>query len=305
MKPVSIVFLIISVLLIIAGLITCSVGIVQAKAQGVQLYDTKNEDDEIVNTYDFTSDDIGKIEINAGDADVKIICGADSNKIEIKNFSSTKYLCQVENKALVMQAGMNILSLTDLAQGEITFKGFRYYVNDFLSGKTIGRKSVTVYVTDTFDIKVFNVNVGNGDVEIINSNCDADYNVTVDSGDIDLKNIETSSVVSLKINRSGDIKLDGIIAKTVRAYAGEGKFDGEISAGEIFVEAGKDVTLACADDLEKYNYDIEAPLGKISLLDMQYNLYHKTYNPNLQNKIDVCAFDGDVKITATEKISAE
>ena len=305
MKPVSIVFLIISVLLIIAGLITCSVGIVQAKAQGVQLYDTKNEDDEIVNTYDFTSDDIGKIEINAGDADVKIICGADSNKIEIKNFSSTKYLCQVENKALVMQAGMNILSLTDLAQGEITFKGFRYYVNDFLSGKTIGRKSVTVYVTDTFDIKVFNVNVGNGDVEIINSNCDADYNVTVDSGDIDLKNIETSSVVSLKINKSGDIKLDGIIAKTVRAYAGEGKFDGEISAGEIFVEAGKDVTLACADDLEKYNYDIEAPLGKISLLDMQYNLYHKTYNPNLQNKIDVCAFDGDVKITATEKISAE
>ncbi len=305
MKPVSIVFLIISVFLIIAGLITCSVGIVQAKAQGIQLYDTKNEDDEIVNTYDFTSDDIGKIEINAGDADVKIVCGADSNKIEIKNFSSTKYLCQVENKALVMQAGMNILSLTDLAQGEIAFKGFRYYVNDFLSGKTLGRKSVTVYVTDTFDIKVFNVNVGNGDVEIINSNCDADYNVTVESGNIDLKNIETSSVVSLKINKSGDITLDGIIAKTVRAYAGEGKFDGEISAGEIFVEAGKDVTLACADDLEKYNYDIEAPLGKISLLDIQYNIYHKTYNPNLQNKIDICAFDGDVKITATEKISVE
>ena len=280
-------------------------GIVQAKAQGIQLYDTKNEDDEIVNTYDFTSDDIGKIEINAGDADVKIVCGADSNKIEIKNFSSTKYLCQVENKALVMQAGMNILSLTDLAQGEIGFKGFRYYVNDFFSGKTLGKKSVTVYVTDTFDIKVFNVNVGNGDVEIVDSNCDADYNVTVESGNINLKNIETSSVVSLKINKSGNIKLDGIIAKTVNAYAQEGKLDGEISASEIFVEAGKDVTLVCADDLEKYNYDLEAPLGKISLLGIQYNTYHKAYNPNLQNKIDVCAFDGNVEITVSEKNSAE
>ena len=305
MKPVSIVFLIISVFLIVVGLITCSVGMVQAKAQGIQLYDTKNENDEIVNTYDFSSDDIGKIEINAGDADVRIICGADSNKIEIKNFSSTKYLCQVENKALIMQAGMNILSLTDLAQGEIAFKGFRYYVNDFFSGKTLGRKSVTVYVTDTFDIKVFDVNVGAGDVEIVDSNCDADYSVTVDSGNIDLKNIETSSEVFVKINKSGDIKLDGVIAKSVNAYASEGKFNGDVSAGEIFIEAGKDVTLACGNNLEQYNYDLESPLGKISLLGVQYDLPHKTYNPNLQNKIDICAFDGDVKITASEKISVE
>ena len=305
MKPVSIVFLIISVFLIVVGLITCSVGMVQAKAQGIQLYDTKNENDEIVNTYDFSSDDIGKIEINAGDADVRIICGADSNKIEIKNFSSTKYLCQVENKALIMQAGMNILSLTDLAQGEIAFKGFRYYVNDFFSGKTLGRKSVTVYVTDTFDIKVFDVNVGTGDVEIVDSNCDADYSVTVDSGNIDLKNIETSSEVFVKINKSGDIKLDGVIAKSVNAYASEGKFNGDVSADEIFIEAGKDVTLACGNNLEQYNYDLESPLGKISLLGVQYDLPHKTYNPNLQNKIDICAFDGDVKITASEKISVE
>ncbi len=305
MKPVSIIFCIISVILIVAGLITCSVGLVQAKAQGIQLYDTKDENDEIVNTYDFSADDIGKIEINAGDADVKIVCGADSNKIEIKNYSSTKYLCQVENKSLIMQAGMNILSLTDLAQGEIAFKGFRYYVNDFFSGKTLGRKSVTVYVTDTFDIKVFDINVGNGDVEIVDSNCDADYTVNVESGDILLKNIETSSNVTLKINKSGDVKLENVIAKSVNAYASEGEFEGEVSANEIFVEAGKDVTLACADDLEKYNYDLESPLGKISLLGIQHELHHKAYNPNLLNKIDICAFDGDITITASEKNSAE
>lgn len=305
MKPVSIVFLIISVFLIVVGVITCSVGMVQAKAQGIQLYDTKNENDEIVHTYDFSSDDIGKIEINAGDADVKIVCGADSNKIEIKNFSSTKYVCQVENKALVMQAGMNILSLTDLAQGEIRFKGFRYYVNDLFSSKTLGTKSVTVYVTDTFDIKVFDINVGAGDVEIVNSNCDADYSVTVDSGDVSLSDIETSSSVAVKIKNSGDITLDGVIAKTVNAYASDGGFEGEVSANEIFVEAGEDVTLSCGYDLEQYNYDLEAPLGKITLLDNQYTVPHKTYNPNIQNKIDICAFNGDVKITSAENISAE
>ena len=41
-------FLIISVFLIIVGFITCSVGMVQAKAQGIQLYDTKNENNEII-----------------------------------------------------------------------------------------------------------------------------------------------------------------------------------------------------------------------------------------------------------------
>ena len=179
------------------------------------------------------------------------------------------------------------------------------HFRNFFSGKTLGRKSVTVYVTDTFDIKVFDVDVINGDVEIVNSACDADYNVTVESGNIKLSDIETSSVVSLKINKGGDISLDGVIAKTVSAYASEGKFDGEVSANEVFVEAGKDVALAVGYNLEEYNYDIEAPLGKISLLDTRYTMPHKTYNPNLQNKIDICAFDGDVKITAAEKISAE
>ena len=85
MKPVSVVFLIISVILIILGILTCSFAMMQARVQGVQLYDTKNSDGEIENIFDFSSEEIGKIEINVADADVKIICGADNNKIEIRN----------------------------------------------------------------------------------------------------------------------------------------------------------------------------------------------------------------------------
>lgn len=305
MKPVSIVFIIISVLLIILGAITCSVGMIQAKAQDIQLYDTKNEDGEILNTFDFSSEDIGKIEINAGDADVKIICGSDSNKIEVKNYSSTNYVCQVENKALVMESGLNILSLKDLAQGEIRFKGFRYYLNDLLHGKNIGSKSVTVYVSDTIDIKVFDINVGDGNVEIIDSNYDSDFTVKVNKGNVKLSNINTNSSVNVNIAQSGNVELDDVNSKLLSLITNDGDIDANVVADEITARAGKAINLGCAADLEQYNFELEATEGKISLAGSNLPTPYKAYNPNLKKRMDVVAFNGNINITQLDIITAE
>lgn len=305
MKPVSIVFIIISVLLIILGAITCSVGVVQAKTQNVQLFDTKNENDEIVNTFDFSSEDIGKIEINAGDADVKIVCGAESNKIEVKNYSSTNYVCQVENKALVMESGFNILSLTDLAQGEIRFKGFRYYLSDFLHGKNIGPKSVTVYVSDTKDIKIFDISVGDGNVEISKSNYDSDFTVNVVNGDVTLSEIITNSSVSVNVKEKGDVTIEGVVSNVLSVKTEDGSVKADASANEITVSAGENAELSCGYDLETYNFELEAPEGKITLAGTNIPTPYKAYNPNFQKRMEVTSLNGKISISQSEIITAE
>lgn len=298
MKPISIVFLIISVILIAAGLLTCSVAKANASSQGIQLYDVKDDRGEIENTFDFSNENVGKIEIKVADADVKIVCGADSNKIVINNFSSTGYVCQVENKALVMETGFNVLSLTDLAQGEIRFKGFRYYINDFFSGATLAPKSVTVYVSDAFDIKVISVSTTNGDVSVEGAGYDADIMLSVENGSISFKDIKTNSSVKGTVKGSGDITLENVNAHVSEMECENGTVKGSLTADEITVNAMSDVELLCGNDMEKYNYDLVAAKGKITLTGVELQNPHKTHNPNLTNKLDIEVQQGNITITA-------
>ncbi len=298
MKPISIVFLIISVILIIIGLLTCSFAKINAQAQGIQLYDVKDDKGEIQNTFDFSNENVGKIEINVADADVKIVCGADSNKMVINNFSSTGYVCQVENKALVMETGFNVLSLTDLAQGEIRFKGFRYYVNDFFTGTTLAPKSVTVYVSDTFDIKVISVSTTNGDVVVEGADYDADILLSVENGNVLFKDIKTNSSVKGTVKGSGNITLENVNAHVSEMECENGTVKGSLTADEITVNAMGDVEIFCENDMEKYNYDLVAGKGKITLSGAELQNPHKTHNPNLTNKLKIEVQQGDITVTA-------
>ncbi len=300
MKPVSVVFLIISVILIILGILTCSFAMMQARVQGVQLYDTKNSDGEIENIFDFSSEEIGKIEINVADADVKIICGADNNKIEIRNFSSTGYVCQVENKALVMETGLNILSLTDLAQGEIRFKGFRYYVNELFGSDVIGRKSVNLYISDTYDIKVIDVKTTNGDITIEGSEFDADITLQVNNGNINASDVRTDSSFDASVTSSGDITLSNVVCAMSDVACESGSVKGDLTADEISVVAEKDVKLSCKTDLEEYNYDLQANDGKITIMGINLNTPHKTHNPNFSKRIQIEAKNGNIDISASK-----
>ena len=151
MKPVSIIFLIVSVILVIVGLIICSVSMLQAKRQNVDLYDTKIVNGQSEAEYDFSEDIISKIQIEVGDCDVHIICGADENKVVMNNFSSAGYICEVNNRALVVEDSVNVFNIPDIIEnGKIRFKGFRYFLRD--RKITAGGKSLYVYVSEKYNV---------------------------------------------------------------------------------------------------------------------------------------------------------
>ena len=178
MKPVSIIFLIVSIILVIAGLLTCSFAMLQANRQGVDLYDTKIVNGQSEAQYDYSEDSVNKIQVEVGDCDVHIVCGAEENKVVMNNFSSAGYICEVTNGALIVEDTVNIFNITDIIEnGKIRFKGFRYYLRD--RKITAGSKSLTVYISDKFDIKIIDVKVSKGDVDVIGYTNNTDYKIDI------------------------------------------------------------------------------------------------------------------------------
>ncbi|MBO4423388.1 MAG: DUF4097 family beta strand repeat protein [Clostridia bacterium] len=264
MKPVSIIFLIVSMILIIVGLLTCSFAALQAKRQNVDLYDTRIENGISESEYDFTNDTVGKIQIDVKDCNVTVICGSDRNKVEMRNFSSAGYICEIDNRALVIEDTVNVFNITDIIEnGKIRFKGFRYFLRD--RKLTAGKKALTVYVSDKADIKVIDISVESGDVDIKGYVNDTDYNINIKTGRLTASDISTKSQVNAAVGK-GTVNLQHVEANSINISTEDGGITAVVAGREITAEAQKgSVTIECESDLSKYNFNLKAPESTITL----------------------------------------
>jgi len=267
MKPVSIIFLIISVILVIVGLLTCSIAMLQSKRQGVDLYDTTIENGKSEAEYDFSEDTIGKIQIEVGDCDVDIIFGADENKVKMNNFSSAGYICEVDNRALVIEDTVNLFDITDIIEnGKIRFKGFRYFLRD--RKLTAGNKSLTLYVSEKFDLKVIDIKVKNGNVNIAGYVNNTDYTVSINSGNLTATDLVTESGITATVGK-GKINLHRVTARSLDLNVDEGDITAVVSGKEITADCKKgNIRIESENDLSQYNFVLKAPLSTITLEEL-------------------------------------
>ena len=264
MKPVSIIFLIIAVVLTVVGLLMCSIAALQAKRQGIELFDTKIVDGQSESEYDFSEDTIGKIQIKADDCDVSVICGADKNLVKMKNFPSAGYICEVDNRALVIEDTVNLFDIADIIEnGKIRIKGFRYYLRD--RKITVGKKSLEVYISDKFDIKIIDITVNTGNVNIIGYENNTDYTVNITKGDFTASDIVTTSDVTVTTEQ-GAIDLGHVSARAVKITSGNGNIAAVLSAKEITADAKNgSVVIESEKDLSNYNFVLRAPDSTVKL----------------------------------------
>ena len=82
MKPTTIIFMIVSVALALAGLVTMRIAEGIGVREGIQVVADTTDDGDSVFTYDFSEDSIGKISVSVGTADINIIGGADKPYID-------------------------------------------------------------------------------------------------------------------------------------------------------------------------------------------------------------------------------
>lgn len=251
MKPTSVIFIIVAVVLIIAGTITCSVAQSNAEKEGVDIFSYNyNESGDLLDTVDFRAENVNRIKISLGRCDVHIIGGGDRAEAELVNFERYKYSLSMTDGELKITDGIGFGSFVTVSSGGISFDGMRYLFPFGGKGRIKidenAKRSVTVYLPDTLGIRKIDIEVQEGDVTVENIAYNADCSVVSASGNISvIGNAQVQTGYSLTAE-SGDISFDH------PAFAGVA--DMHSSSGNIGITVARD---------NECEYRVDAPLGSV------------------------------------------
>lgn len=240
MRPASIISLIISVLLIIAGLSTCIIAQNMANANGEALF-SEQKSDGLVNSTDLTDIDISKIELVVDDAEINVYGKSKTSYIEFINFRENYYKLSIANKALSFKETPDMVSMLKFWENGFSFKGMRHIFH--FRKDTDSRKVVNVYLGSDLNIKIFNISAENCILNLENLTSGSDYNLKINNGNITANTLKTSSAfkvegenITLSINaaviRTVDIKADNLNMK-VDSFRVSGSAAIEANTGSI------------------------------------------------------------------------
>lgn len=225
MKPSSIIFLIISVLIVAGGCILCTLGSNMAAEQDIALF--KNDvaviDGDIITSDTFDAAEINKIKMNLDEVHV-YISASDTGEsyIELRNFQVGGYDYSIQNKMLLIDNETSLFSLMRIAEGNFHFDGLRHYLTYKAGANT--EKSLYIYLTEDAALNAFDINIKRGTVTVENLSVAADYNISLRAGDITLRNINTKSTVNLSANK-GIVTADALTCRYGTIVVGEGAAD--------------------------------------------------------------------------------
>ena len=197
MKAMSKLFLIIAGILIVAGAVLMIIGGQSAKNQGILLYPEKT-DGKFVYTVDLSDKDIQKITVDATDADIKVLTGEEKEYIEFINFNENYYSISITSRVIKFEERVSLSTLFSFWDGSYSFKGMRNLLN--LGGSVEGRKEVLIHLKDTSEINVFGFTITDGDITVTNADSDTDYNIAMNSGNVVMKNVKSTSKLMINGN---------------------------------------------------------------------------------------------------------
>jgi len=281
MKPTSVIFLILSVILIAAGFVICITAQKMAEANDIQLFYQETDFEENgIEFYEFKL--VNKISLYLGDADVKIIFGAEKSEVKLVNFSKNTYECLVSNKNLSIDDSISFISLFKITSEGFNFEGLRHFMqyNRFKDKD----KYIEIYVSDDNEIKQFDIEVDNGDVSIINVPNQADYNISIGKGNLDLGIDRSISNVKIEV-KNGDVRIAAPNTYT-------GNIDIKIGEGNLYSDIR---------DNQTRSYKLDTKNGEVTFFG---NLKDNTFEINPIESLytfDVSVDKGNIEIAHPSK----
>ncbi len=196
MKLGTIVGIVFSCLLIIGGIVLCSIGVSIAEENGQTLFTQKDEN----GTYHRVTIDEGitRIDLSLENVDVIVSGNADVSEIEFYNFNPNNYALDVTTNVISFEETPKIESFSDILTSGFNFKGLRYTLDfDNYTYKS-GDKRVVINLADSTDIKILDIEAEKGSVDITKLDTESDITVSLDRGDVELSDVITSSVIDIK-----------------------------------------------------------------------------------------------------------
>ena len=296
MKPTSIIFLIISLVLVILGFIVTGVAERLGEADDIQLVvDTSGDEESRKFIYSYSGDNIAKISLGLKNAKVNIIGGAESPYIELINFPDGMYEFSSSNRVITVNDNIDFVSLSGIAAIASNFNGLRGFVNHFKMSKL--EKTVNVYLCQEYPVNVIDCKAVSGEINIENCISFADYNVTVERGTVTVSNVDTSSSLNIILNE-GSASVDG---------GNISMFNATLETGSLTVGANIEqmkVNIATGDFICKYPGSLDSTslklftnVGKITIDGVQHGGY-KESTALSEKVIHVNVGAGDIDITS-------
>ncbi len=244
MKKTSIVFLVVSVLLIATGFYIKNKGFEQAEKAEINLYSQELTDGgDIVEKIEFSLEDTNKININLKDTDINIIGGTSKNYVEIINFNMLEYSAYPNNRSFNVESDI-VSSLTGRAEGgNISFNGVRDFVRFNKHNKN---KVLNIYLAENSEVKIFEIELEKGDIFVSKINQTCDYNIKLKNGNVTLSDTPTVSLANFDIKK-GNVVLDKTFITNTNM---------KIENGNLDFTSFSNIT---------YDFEIEAETGDIKI----------------------------------------
>ncbi len=225
MRPTSVIFLIISILLACIGGMLCLSAVSKAEETGEVLFESvKTEDGNYVKTVYYglqegesadnssSKNNIKKMEFDLENVDVEIRGGQDVNKIELYNFTEGMYSYATSvGGALTFEDLNGLLKMISFGTSGINFKGFRNLLF-YREYANLDRKMI-IYIKEGSNITNISCSVKAGSISVSGLSVATDITVSSDSGDVVIDGIAQHS--SLDIN----VKSGSVSVKNTKLYA--------------------------------------------------------------------------------------
>lgn len=283
MKKTSIVFLVISVLLIVSGILIKGQGEKMAEKENIKLFRQELTDEgDLIETIEFSGEDVNKFFIELEETEVNIFGNSDKNYIEIINFSTLEYSAYPNNHTFNIKSDL-ISSLTGRAEGgKFSFNGVRDYVR---FEEHNPEKRINIYLTSDCSVKSFTLNITNGNINITDVDLLCDYNINLDTGDIKCSETPTASLFMCTL-KNGNVAINECFIKRT----------------DIKIENGN-ITFS-TPSAYIYDYTVEAEAGKIvyngETHQGTFSIYNEECNGDFNAHVGVGSVD--IKTTDTQPV---
>ena len=191
MKPTSIIFLVLSVILIATGYVSMQMAVTLAENENIALYsDELDADGNRIGTVYYNSLEHDKIEVSVSDATVYLRQG-DEEKVVFKNYTEGSYTAIKSGVSYVISDNLSAIDMITSGKFNLTFKGLRHYWHD---REILSRpKEVWVYTTENTVLTAIDLKLASGTVNIKDYKVNFDIMSTVESGKIEASTCEAAS----------------------------------------------------------------------------------------------------------------
>lgn len=288
MKPTSVIFLIVSILLACVGFLLCMTATSLATEQGIGLFaQVGDEDDNYVATEEINEEELKKIVVKVSNVQVNIIGGAEKSEIELVNFMNNSYLIQAGRSTLQISDNSGISGIIDIDNFKINFHGFRdylHYLFDYIAGRPQKEQILNVYLTDAADLVNFNITAGDADITVSHMTADCDYKVILANGVVTFEDVTTDSSIQIESTESSNIEFRGVSTNELRIMSPESECFIEIEnttfTRAMYVEAnsGDIVYDRVEEDFAGLDVKLEALGNTISVYGENYSDTYVEFN---------------------------